>query len=336
MPRRLILHVGPHKTGSTALQLMLVALRDSLAQRGILYPKAGQIYFGHHRIVDFCNGQPSEFRPEDLRAEAAGSTTVLLSSENFVVPGAPALGRLAQLFPHAEVLVVYYLRRLVDLWPSHWQEMVKHGQSMPFPEYLAQAAMGWPETGYGALNQIDQLQKLESAFGRSALTIAGYDCLMSQRLDIGAHFLREVLGVADLAAAASTSVVNVALKDWQLELVRLLNAMRDEAGGQPVNGSLRERLLARLRADPPVWLDEFKAVVTASPVFEIHSTAPLVQALQLPIVERYGDLFLGGSQAVAEAYLAPCRKTVKNGIVPILLSNRLRLHLESLFRDLGT
>ena len=333
MPRQIILHVGPHKTGSTALQQSFLAMRDRLAGRGILYPKAGLMFFGHHPIVDFCNQKPSGFRPDELRAEANGAATVLLSSENFVVPAVSGLRRVAELFPGAEIRIVYYLRRLVDLWPSHWQQMVKHGQSTPFPEYLAQAAMGWPETGWSALNQADQLAKLEAAFGRSALTVVGYDHLMAQGRDIGAHFFAEVLGEPDLAADAATGIVNIALKDWRLELVRVLNAVRDEVGGGPADGSLRERLFARLRSDPPDWLDDFKAQVGASPGFEIDSAAPLVQALQRQIVDRFGDRLLGGEAASAD-YFAPCRRTVRNLTVPILRSEPLRQRLEQLYRSL--
>ncbi|UHQ55857.1 hypothetical protein [Microbulbifer sp. YPW16] len=48
----LILHIGRHKTGTTAIQRFLAANRDWLAQRGYMYPKTGVRGYGHHRIAE--------------------------------------------------------------------------------------------------------------------------------------------------------------------------------------------------------------------------------------------------------------------------------------------
>lgn len=90
-PIRLVVHVGPHKTGSTSVQRALAAARDSLAERGVWYPPSlpdaawpiqhadawrllrQQRRAEFDRWLDICRDQ----------ALARGCDTLLLSSENF-------------------------------------------------------------------------------------------------------------------------------------------------------------------------------------------------------------------------------------------------------------
>ena len=49
---KLVFLVGPHKTGSTYLQVNLAKQRKELRDRGWIYPKAGTSGdFGHHDLA---------------------------------------------------------------------------------------------------------------------------------------------------------------------------------------------------------------------------------------------------------------------------------------------
>lgn len=48
---RLVLHIGNHKTGSTAIQTALSNSYKHLVSNGILYPKAGRARNAHHNLV---------------------------------------------------------------------------------------------------------------------------------------------------------------------------------------------------------------------------------------------------------------------------------------------
>lgn len=48
---RLVLHIGQHKTGSTALQKCLARNRAELGREGILYPRLGPLNHAHHALV---------------------------------------------------------------------------------------------------------------------------------------------------------------------------------------------------------------------------------------------------------------------------------------------
>ena len=91
---RLVVHVGPHKTGSTSVQQALAAARESLAERGVWYPPSlpGATWPIQHADAWLLlrHGRRAEFDRwlDDCRDQALGRgcDTLLLSSENFHAP----------------------------------------------------------------------------------------------------------------------------------------------------------------------------------------------------------------------------------------------------------
>ena len=82
MAGRIILHAGPHKTGSTALQRALHGSRRQLAERGVIYPDRGLLNLGHHGAVNWARGWGGPaIDPADV-LRGTGDATVILSSEN--------------------------------------------------------------------------------------------------------------------------------------------------------------------------------------------------------------------------------------------------------------
>lgn len=92
MRKRLIIHVGTHKTGTTSIQFFLAQHRAALKAAGIFVPRAGtgiaDAPTGHHNIAYELCGDPnfdrSLGRTADLIAELrnAHEPTAVISSEN--------------------------------------------------------------------------------------------------------------------------------------------------------------------------------------------------------------------------------------------------------------
>lgn len=95
MSKRLILHIGFHKTGTSAIQGFLFKNRENLKDRAILYPRPLSKFPSHTELVStlFPGELPwlqESFEIDDvydhyrqLIAAAADGTTVFLSSEEF-------------------------------------------------------------------------------------------------------------------------------------------------------------------------------------------------------------------------------------------------------------
>lgn len=107
---RVIIHIGTHKTGSTALQMSLSR------SKGFLYPKSGRppqhaISFGHH-LLPWSLTRGHDLKAwDDLDSEMSGSRLdkVVLSSEEFDTLNEDQIDFVASRLPDAEV--VMYLRR---------------------------------------------------------------------------------------------------------------------------------------------------------------------------------------------------------------------------------
>lgn len=135
MTKRLILHIGRHKTGTSALQLYLAAHRDAFAREGIVVPTFGcfdepdadpEDRVAHHRIAQDCQSGAEDALAGWQRriAEAAETAeTVILSSEAF--QNLNDLTAIRQLFPGYYVEVVCYLREYLDYAVSAYLQEVK-------------------------------------------------------------------------------------------------------------------------------------------------------------------------------------------------------------------
>ena len=90
--QHLILHIGRHKTGTTALQYCFSCNADALSEAGIHYPRTGIDWVAHHPIAARINEQKDPFFDpveDELLSQLlhelsqCGKRHVLISSEGF-------------------------------------------------------------------------------------------------------------------------------------------------------------------------------------------------------------------------------------------------------------
>ena len=138
MTRRLYLHVGMPKTGTTYVQSVLHAGAERLAEQGLtLLPRTRR---GSFRLSSAVRGDgdrgPVDRFAERLREVA---TPRVLTSDELL--GAASPDQIADLLTacgDAEVHVVVSVRSLSRLLPSTWQQRVQQrGESPPLEEFLA-------------------------------------------------------------------------------------------------------------------------------------------------------------------------------------------------------
>ncbi|MGA9748996.1 MAG: hypothetical protein WBQ50_16180 [Nocardioides sp.] len=144
MTRRVYLHVGAPKTGTTYLQDRLAANRSELARHDVHYPLG--LLASHFRpaldLLDLSwGGQRDDARGEwDRLVDRVRrhDGTVIVSHE--ILAGArPAQVRHAmQAFEGADIHLVYSARDLARQIPAEWQEGVKHRRRRSFARFLTQ------------------------------------------------------------------------------------------------------------------------------------------------------------------------------------------------------
>ncbi|WP_297388527.1 hypothetical protein [Acidiferrobacter sp.] len=143
-PKALYLHVGTHKTGTTAIQALLATRSEAFAQAGFFVPRTGRIgeVSGHHNIAWELNAD-ARYRPafgtlvelcEELKASP--HPAAIISSEDFeyFYCDARALKALKVAFEGCgyQVEVLMFLREQSAMIGSLYQELLKHGLDMRY------------------------------------------------------------------------------------------------------------------------------------------------------------------------------------------------------------
>ncbi|MGI9155716.1 MAG: hypothetical protein ACR2FG_03640 [Marmoricola sp.] len=142
MSRRVFLHVGAPKTGTTYLQDTLATNRELLADAGLSYPatKSGSHFEAAIDLIDHrWGGVLDSARGEwdalvSVALKAPGDAVI---SHEVLAAATPAQARRAHaLLADAEVHLVYTARDLGRQIPAEWQETVKHRGRRRFGWFL--------------------------------------------------------------------------------------------------------------------------------------------------------------------------------------------------------
>ena len=151
MSRRVLLHVGTPKTGTSHFQDVLFRNRDRLREQGVLY--AAERFDAHFlAALDLMQlpwgGLENEAvgawdaLAEQVRGflEKPGNRTAIISHEILATASRGQVARaLASLgHPGTEVHVVLSVRDLVRQIPAEWQENVKHRRELRYGRFLDQ------------------------------------------------------------------------------------------------------------------------------------------------------------------------------------------------------
>lgn len=141
-----LLHIGVHKTGTTAIQAALADAREDLLAHGVRYPGKLQ---AQHRAALALLGRPwgwnsrggsvMDRRHFDSLVKRAGKHDgrVVISSEFFCeAPVEKAAETIDALGGSDRVTVVVTLRNLGKLLPSSWQQYLKYGLTTDYETWL--------------------------------------------------------------------------------------------------------------------------------------------------------------------------------------------------------
>ena len=226
-----LLHIGPHKTGTSAIQGALYLARERLAAKGVVYPGQGRTILWPILAV---TGQPplrGEPTPkisywENLTGQiaAAGDQRVVLSSEFFSQADDATARRVVTDLGGDRVHVVVTLRSLTRILPSQWQQYIQNGFHFGYHEWLEGILSDPPSTptpGFWLRHRHDELvARWAAVTGKENLTVVVID--ESDRLMLLRVF-ESMLGLPDGFLVPEEKAANRSLTAAEVELVRQLN-----------------------------------------------------------------------------------------------------------------
>ena len=257
-PGSVLLHIGPHKTGTTTLQGAFHVNRESLEAHGVHYAGRDRQPMLAALAMSGRPGRRGDAEPtrENWTAlvdevQSATGARVVVSSEFFADVSDEAAAEVVRDLGGDRVHVVVTLRSLARIMPSQWQQYVQNGVRRPYGEWLERILADppldprprfWFRHAHGEL-----VQRWAQVVGPQNLTVIVLD--ESDR----AMLLRAFEALVDVPAGTlvpEADVVNRSLTAGEVEVVRLLNEefqrreWSDDLYGRVVRDGVAKRFLA--------------------------------------------------------------------------------------------
>jgi hypothetical protein len=231
--RARLVHIGPHKTGTSAIQSAMQGARDELARHGVYYPAGGP----RRRRAGWALGLPGRRAGtavppvtlwDDLVDEVrgAGDMRVCVSNEDFGRASPEIARKIVADLGGDDVHVVAAARRLDCYLPSQWQERVKAGSVRTFESWL-EVVLGDDESRWEHRNVwvahdvVALVERWVQIVGTDRFTLVVLD--ESDRRQLPGTF-EELLGLPAGTLAPRPDESNRGLSWPEAELIRQVNA----------------------------------------------------------------------------------------------------------------
>jgi hypothetical protein len=235
-PDGVLMHIGVHKTGTTAIQAALADARPQLREHNVTYPgklqaqhRAALAVLQRHWGWNTRGGSVLDPKHFDKLTRRVASTPdrVVISSEFFCEADAEKATRVVQALGPQRVHIVVTLRNLGRLLPSSWQQYLKYGLTTPYEAWLTDifktpgsskmSPTFWRRHDHGAV--IDRWAK---AAGADRVTV-----LVLEDVDRSANFVSfaQLLGVPpEILTSRMELTSNRSMTAAEAALLMTLNA----------------------------------------------------------------------------------------------------------------
>lgn len=240
--KKAIIHIGAHKTGSTAIQVVAYENARALQQAGINYPlrfarSNGTHWYGHHSIAFFLQGKKDAAEscceaPDSLTADIeciSRSEDLLLSSEVFSILKTEQIMRLRNLLAGFDFEILLYVRRQDEAAQALYQtDIVHYKASLDFDSYFKRKA---DQFDYYAI-----AQTWAEVFGKEKIHVRRYDRAQFPFGDVVQDFrvaVEHLIG-RTLKAVPWTKSMSETNRGLPAHIVRMLAFYNGRKAGAPV------------------------------------------------------------------------------------------------------
>ncbi len=138
MARRVFLHIGAMKTGTTSLQARLDLNREALGHAGVLWPTRARQNPAFGDLLSLTRAMPGRsgaWRRMNKQLRAWDGDAVL-SFELLAARSPREIRRIVRRLGDAELHVILTARDVARAIPSQWQEHTQNGGTIPWLEYV--------------------------------------------------------------------------------------------------------------------------------------------------------------------------------------------------------
>lgn len=179
--KKAIIHIGGHKTGTSAIQAFCASNSSKLEQMGIIYSLKLLTDINvnglqaHHGLVNFCMDDDSvSLKPKDMAdigcyvLSLPRDKNILLSSENFTWLDENSIDNLKKLLDGYDIHIVLYVRRQDNALQALYQTNVLYNKEIrTFDEYA--------ESSHHIFEYDKIASRWQSVFGSEKITVRIYE-----------------------------------------------------------------------------------------------------------------------------------------------------------------
>ncbi len=225
--KQLFIHIGMHKTGTTAIQTSLRINRKNLGASGVFAPK--RVWMkndlpenrAHHDLAralsrpGLVGGDGDRIISEYYSLlDNTDKDIAILSSENFCILDSSAIEKLAKSLPPARTRIIVYIRDQIDWIESMLNQMIKRSGvadiDAAFQDLLKR------------IDYYSMLRSWEDAFGKDNITVKLYD----DSLDVIEEFY-SIIGVRGMSVPTRR---NIRFTREALQLMLVANSVHGHDG----------------------------------------------------------------------------------------------------------
>ncbi|MGH3660783.1 MAG: hypothetical protein ACRDTQ_02845 [Micromonosporaceae bacterium] len=246
-----VLHIGPHKTGTTAIQGAFNSSRERLAEAGVLYGaargerqpiRAALSLTGRPQMLGEAPPGRKHWNRLVNQVTGAGDKRVVVSSEFFCEADEEIARTIVDGFGGSPpVHVVVTLRPLAKIVPSQWQQYVQNGFRTPYEDWLNTTFKERKPTAlfWRRHDQAKQVAKWAAVAGPENVTVIVLDESDPQML---LRTFESMVGLPDGFLVQDGGQENRSLTYGETELLRRFNL---EFKSQPWSETLYAKYVRR-------------------------------------------------------------------------------------------
>jgi len=172
--KKIILHIGIGKTGTSSIQKMLYDNIELLKDNSIFFTTKGMYQHAHHHIAVYgVNEIPKSAKNlikdilEDF--EASNCKTMILTSEQFIYCKPFYIETLATLLEQYLVEIIFFVRRQVEYVRSSFLQKIKEGN-----EYFGSIEKFY-QMYYSGFDYMERIKPWEDNFEKENIIVKLYD-----------------------------------------------------------------------------------------------------------------------------------------------------------------
>ncbi|MFL6155771.1 MAG: hypothetical protein ACJ72D_06770 [Marmoricola sp.] len=234
MPRRVFLHIGTPKSGTSYLQDRFALNRDAISNAGLTYlqTRTGDHFEAALDVIERrWAGQREVARGQwpALVTEARRTTGDILISHEILAAATPEqVAKVMEAFADDEVHVVLTARDLARQIPAEWQELIKHRSRRSFRKFIGEvvtASRVAPDLWFWRVQSIpDVLTRWGNGLPPDRIHLVTVPPKSSPPGELWARFC-QVVGIDPAVATVPSTNFNASLGIAETATIRRLNKL---------------------------------------------------------------------------------------------------------------